>query len=76
MFFWLIVAIISRYSSLAALVSLGIAPLISLWQGMFEILALTTIFFILSVIRHTENIKNLIRGNERKISFKGRSFKG
>ena len=75
-FFWLIVAMISRYSSLAALVSLGIAPIVSLWHGMFEILVLTTIFFILSVVRHTENIKNLLRGDERKISFKGRSFKG
>ena len=66
---WLLVATLFRYSSLAALVSFGLTPIYSYWNGLNEICILSVIFFALSALRHFENIKNLLNGNERKIKF-------
>lgn len=64
---WFIVAIVTKYSSLGALVSFGLLPLnIFLFddkQKLFIAIIITAIIFI----RHSDNIKRLINGTERKI---------
>ena len=67
---WFLIALLFRYSSLSALVSLGLAPLFAWWNGLIEISVFSAVLFILSIIRHHENIKNLLNGNERKIKIK------
>lgn len=67
---WLIVAMIWRYSSLAALVTAITAPFYSLLlfhSGYFIPLLVIAIFLI---YRHRENIKRLRSGKESKINWK------
>lgn len=64
---WLMVVILTKYSSLGALVSFGLLPLnIFLFddkQKVFISIIITAIIFI----RHSDNIKRLINGTERRI---------
>jgi glycerol-3-phosphate acyltransferase PlsY len=64
---WLLVAFASRYSSLAALVAIGTAP-ITAWlaTGRAEAI-LAAILAVLVFIRHHENIGRLVQGSEGKI---------
>ena len=67
---WLMVAYVSRYSSLSALAASLVAPLVALGFGRADV---ATIFFFLAVllwIRHAENIRRLIKGTETKIGAK------
>ncbi len=67
---WLLTAAVFRYSSLAALAALAIAPALAFWLygqlvgGVGVLLALAVFF------RHDENIKRLIKGAEPKIGRK------
>ena len=64
---WLAVALLTRYSSLAALISSVAAPAFLWWQGD---LALAELFALLSLLlwfMHRGNIGRLARGNESKI---------
>lgn len=67
---WAVTAALFRYSSLAALVSLALAPVYALlWAtplhaGAFAALAL------LSFVRHHENLRRLLKGEESKIGSK------
>lgn len=70
---WLITALIFRLSSLAALVAIGLTPLISHYlyddpnlSGFCGIIALLVYF------KHRENIKRLFKGEEPKINLKKR----
>jgi glycerol-3-phosphate acyltransferase PlsY len=64
-----VVVLTTKYSSLGALISFGLLPLnIILFdsQGKDKLpVALLATLFIL--IRHTDNIRRLIKGTERKI---------
>ena len=66
---WIVVVLTAKYSSLGALISFGLLPLnIILFdsQGKDKLpVALLATLFIL--IRHTDNIRRLIKGTERKI---------
>lgn len=66
---WLIVAVVFRYSSLAALAAAILAPLWA-WlfgpRGTLPIAVVATIA-LLVVLRHAENIHRLVRGAETKI---------
>src|SRR5690606_11312621 len=75
---WLVVAAVSRYSSLAALLSLAAAPLYALylpllWAGGAEtvgdaqIAVFAAILAVLVWIQHRENIRRLLSGTESKI---------
>ena len=67
---WLIVAMVFRYSSLAALVALALAPVYAgllLQQPIVAFLAAG--LAILSWWRHRENLQRLLNGSENKISF-------
>jgi glycerol-3-phosphate acyltransferase PlsY len=64
---WLLTAAVFRYSSLAALTALAIAPALAFWlygpvDGGVGVLLALAVFF-----RHDENIKRLIKGAEPKI---------
>jgi glycerol-3-phosphate acyltransferase PlsY len=68
---WLIMAFISRYSSLSALVACGLAPLYTFYITSSNELAIMNV--VLSAIlfwRHRGNIRNLINGTETKIGQK------
>jgi glycerol-3-phosphate acyltransferase PlsY len=67
---WILIAVISRYSSLASIVAILLAPLLSLkynasFSGFFPILIMS----LCVVYRHQENFKRLQQGNESKIEF-------
>lgn len=64
---WLIVALIWRYSSLAAIVASAIAP-VSMLYFANPAMALPTLLIAVSIIaKHHSNIKNLRKGIENKI---------
>jgi glycerol-3-phosphate acyltransferase PlsY len=65
---WLMVILITRYSSLAAIVSFGVLPLgiyiLDYSQGK---LIISILIAFLLIFRHTDNIKRLLQGTELKI---------
>ena len=68
---WLVVAGITRYSSLAALVATGMmAPLAWRLDGRPAMLWLAGGLLVLIVARHRENIRRLVAGTEGKIGQK------
>jgi glycerol-3-phosphate acyltransferase PlsY len=68
---WLIVAAITRYSSLAALVATATMPLLVwLLDGRTAMLVLSGALLILVAARHRENIRRLVAGTEGKIGRK------
>lgn len=68
---WLIVAFVFRMSSLAALVAVAAAPAVALLVGRPTAIALLALFMALLVfIRHTDNIRRLLKGEEPRIGAK------
>ncbi|MBR3913375.1 MAG: glycerol-3-phosphate 1-O-acyltransferase PlsY [Alphaproteobacteria bacterium] len=68
---WLLTAVVFRYSSLAALNALTMAPIYSLFiENDKKIAGVYLLLTLLSFYRHRSNIKRLIRGEESKIRFK------
>jgi glycerol-3-phosphate acyltransferase PlsY len=67
---WLVVAYLSRYSSLAALVASLVTPIL-LWSlGQTALAALFAVLTLLLFYMHRENIKRLLAGKEGKIGQK------
>jgi len=68
---WLLVAFATRYSSLASLVSIAAAPLLS-WFLLadLQMVQLTGALAVLIWLRHHENIRRLLTGQESKIGGK------
>jgi glycerol-3-phosphate acyltransferase PlsY len=65
---WIIVAVVSRYSSLAALVASASLPIIYLIQSASVVkVSFGVILAALIIIKHKSNISNLISGAESKI---------
>lgn len=68
---WLLVAGMFRYSSLASILSIIAAPVIAFWfTGNHSIAYMAVGLAVLSTIRHKDNIRRLIRGEESKIGQK------
>jgi glycerol-3-phosphate acyltransferase PlsY len=68
---WIAVALIFRYSSLAALVASAITPLMLFWSQHQTLAALFAILSAMLWIMHRANIKRLRDGTEGKIGAKG-----
>jgi glycerol-3-phosphate acyltransferase PlsY len=64
---WLIVAALTRYSSLAALVASAVVPVILIVMGERSLAALAVVFTVLLFWRHSNNIGRLLRGEEGQI---------
>ena len=69
---WLVVAVLTRYSSLAALAAALLAPLYAwLLTREFQPTEVVAFLAILIVLRHHANIRRLIAGTESKIRLGG-----
>lgn len=66
---WLIIVAITRYSSLAALVAVTLAPLYTWWIKPLYTLPVTFITLLI-IIRHRTNIVRLLKGEEPKVGTK------
>jgi len=68
---WLVVALISRYSSLSALVACGLAPFyVAYFTGSEELVVMNIALSAILFWRHRGNIRKLINGTETKIGKK------
>jgi glycerol-3-phosphate acyltransferase PlsY len=67
---WLMVAGLSRYSSLAALMAAGWTPVVASLMGYGWLFALSAVLAVLIYVRHKDNIGRLRAGTESKIGSK------
>ena len=68
---WLVVAAVSRYSSLAALIAALTAPLIAGWiLGGIQVVLPITVMCAVLIARHKSNIQKLLAGTESRIGGK------
>lgn len=67
---WLVVAVITRYSSLAALVSLGLCPIVFTVLKKSDMIGFGVSVAALAFMRHKDNLRRLLRGTEKKIGEK------
>jgi acyl phosphate:glycerol-3-phosphate acyltransferase len=67
---WLAVALLTRYSSLSALIASLVTPILLWWLGHLALAALFTVLTVLLFYAHRENIKRLQAGTEGKIGQK------
>jgi glycerol-3-phosphate acyltransferase PlsY len=64
---WALVLGISRTSSLAALISACLVPVYTMWLAPHPaFIAASFIIFCISIWRHTDNIKRLLKGEEHR----------
>lgn len=71
MLIWLIVAVLSKISSLSALVSWALAPLL-VYLNQEQFFYPVTAMSLFLILRHHENIKKLLNGTESKIGSKNK----
>jgi acyl phosphate:glycerol-3-phosphate acyltransferase len=64
---WLLVAFVSRYSSLSALIASVVAPLLLWWDGYLQEAQLFLLLTVLLWYRHRGNVARLVAGTETKI---------
>lgn len=64
---WLIVAFVTRYSSLSALVASIVAPLLLWWDSYPQEALLFALLSVLLWLKHRANIRRLLSGAETKI---------
>ena len=67
---WICVAIVSRYSSLAALIASAVVPMMLFMSGYSALAVLFAVMTLLLWIKHRENIERLFAGTEGKIGKK------
>ena len=68
---WLAIAIVTRYSSLAAIVAAACAPVVTWYLlGPGPLLAAVVAMSVILVLRHRANIGKLLRGKESRIGEK------
>jgi glycerol-3-phosphate acyltransferase PlsY len=67
---WLLVALITRYSSLSALVASAAIPCLLFFMGQPRIATLFLVFTLVLYWRHAKNIGRLLRGEEERIGTK------
>jgi glycerol-3-phosphate acyltransferase PlsY len=64
---WAAVAALTRYSSLAALVTVAVSPLFYIIVGRTEVAVVAALLALVVAWRHRENIDRLLAGKESKI---------
>jgi glycerol-3-phosphate acyltransferase PlsY len=64
---WLATAVLFRYSSLSSLIAVAASPFLALWLGTHPQAWLAAFAAVLLWIRHHENIRRLLKGEEPKI---------
>jgi len=69
---WLLVAVLTRYSSLAALVATALTPVFAALTGRYDLAAVAVAMGLLIFVRHEANIGRLMRGEETKIGGTGK----
>jgi glycerol-3-phosphate acyltransferase PlsY len=67
---WLVIAALSRYSSLSALIASALAPVYAAALGGTLMVPFLIVLALLIFWRHTENIQRLLKGTEGKIGSK------
>ena len=68
---WLTIAVVSRYSSLAAIVAAVFAPVAAWYFGVSPaVLAAVAVMSVVLIARHRANIAKLLRGEESRIGEK------
>ena len=67
---WITTALVSRYSSLAALVASVVTPIFLWWFGHLALASLFAVLTLLLFYMHRENIRRLQAGTEGKIGKK------
>jgi glycerol-3-phosphate acyltransferase PlsY len=64
---WLLMAVVFRYSSLAALVASAVAPIAAWFITTRQFAAVVLLLAVLVWISHRQNIRRLLTGQEPKI---------
>jgi acyl phosphate:glycerol-3-phosphate acyltransferase len=64
---WLLVALVTRYSSLAALAAAAATPAMLAALGNWPLAALALVFTVLLIVRHRSNIERLLKREETRI---------
>jgi glycerol-3-phosphate acyltransferase PlsY len=67
---WLAVAVLFRYSSLSGLIAIAASPFLALWLGTVPQAWLAAFAAVLVWVRHRDNIRRLLKGEEPKIGKK------
>lgn len=68
---WLAVALLFRYSSLSSMCAAAVAPVSVLWlTGAVDVSLVVAAMSVLLIMRHRQNIANLLAGRERRIGEK------
>ncbi len=68
---WLVVAVVTRYSSLSALTAATLAPFFAYFLGFGQVVLLFILLALVIYVRHKTNIERLLSGQESKIGSKG-----
>ncbi len=64
---WLLIAVVARFSSLAALAAFAAAPVVALVLEEFGLVKLAFTIAVLVFVRHQANIRRLLSGTEPRI---------
>jgi len=67
---WLAVLLVTRISSLGALVALATVPLYAWWLSSESVVLLATALAVLGIVRHHANIRRLLAGEEGRVGRK------
>jgi glycerol-3-phosphate acyltransferase PlsY len=68
---WILVALVTRYSSVASLTVTALMPVLVVLTGRpWEILVLTVVLAVTIFVLHRANIRRLLNGTEPRLSFR------